>query len=64
MPTRRLEDKIRELSAQALNENEPEWSITIRRLQMAIQEHLLRVSNASAGAVVMRKPVIVERRHA
>lgn len=64
MPTRRLEDRIRELCARALYETEPAWSVTIHQLQMAIQEHALRVSNASTGAVVTGKPVIVERRQA
>ncbi len=62
MPARRLEDRIRELCARALYEKGPEWSATIRELQMAIQEHGLRVANATAGAMVTGKPMIVERR--
>lgn len=62
MPARRLEDRIRELCARALYERDPQWSVTIRQLQLAIQEHALRVANANAGAVVTGKPVIVERR--
>ena len=62
MPARRLEDRIRELCARVLYEGEPQWSATIRQLQLAIQEHALRVTNANTGAVVTGKPVIVERR--
>ena len=61
MPARRLEDRIRELCARALYEKEPEWSGTIHQLQSAIQEHALRISNASMGAA---RPIQVERRHA
>jgi hypothetical protein len=64
MPTRRLEDRIRELCAQVLYEKEPQWSATIHQLQLAIQEHALRVSNASTGSVVTGKPLITERRQA
>lgn len=61
MPARRLEDRIRELCARALYEKEPEWSATINQLQLAIEEHALRVANTSTGAA--NSPP-VERRHA
>ncbi len=64
MPARRLEDRIRELCARALYERDPDWTATIHQLQLAIQEHALKASNASTGAVVMGKPVITERRQA
>lgn len=64
MPSRRLEDRIRELCAKALFEKDPEWSATVHQLQMAIQEHALRVSNASTGAVVTGRPLVRERRDA
>jgi len=64
MPARRLEDRIRELCARVLNEKEPQWSATIHQLQLAIQEHARRVSNANTGAVVTGKPLITERREA
>ena len=64
MPARRLEDRIRELCARALFERDPQWSATIHTLQLAIQEHALRVTNANAASVVGGKPVIVERRQA
>ena len=64
MPTRRLEDRIRELCARVLYEREPQFSATIFQLQLSIQEHALRVTNANAGAVVTGKPLIVERRQA
>ena len=63
MPARRLEDRIRELCARALFEKEPEWSATIHQLQLAIQEHALRVTNANAASIVSRKPMVVERRN-
>lgn len=62
MPTRRLEDRIRELCARALFEREPQWSTTIRELQSAIHEHALRVSNITTGTVVTGQPLIRERR--
>jgi len=62
MPSRRLEDRIRELCAKALYERDPQWSTTIRELQVAIQQHALRVGNANTGAVVTGKPIITERR--
>jgi hypothetical protein len=55
MPSRRLEDRIRELCARALYE-------TVLELQMAIQEHMLRIANLSAGAIATGKPLITERR--
>ena len=61
MPARRLEDRIRELCARALYEKEPEWSATIRKLQLAIEEHALRIANACTEAA---QPFQVERRHA
>lgn len=64
MPARRLEDRIRELCARALYEREPQWTATIVELQLAIQEHALRVTNANTGSVMTGKPVIVERRQA
>jgi hypothetical protein len=62
MPSRRLEDRIRELCARALYEKEPQWGVTVLELQMAIQEHVLRIANLSAGAIATGKPLITERR--
>jgi hypothetical protein len=62
MPSRRLEDRIRELCARALYEKEPQWGVTVLELQMAIQEHMLRIANLSAGAITTGKPLITERR--
>jgi hypothetical protein len=62
MPTRRLEDRIRELCARALFEKDPQWSATVHQLQLAIQEHALRVTNANAASVVSGKPMVIERR--
>jgi hypothetical protein len=62
MPARRLEDRIRELCARALYENEPQWGVTILELQKAIQDHMLRVANLSTGAIAAGRPLIRERR--
>ena len=63
MPARRLEDRIRELCARALYEKGPEWAATVHELQLAIQEHTLRVANlASAATLASRPDLIVERR--
>ena len=64
MPARRLEDRIRALCARVLYEGEPERSATILQLQLAIQEHALRVTNANTAAVASGKPLIIERRQA
>lgn len=61
MPTRRLQDRIRELSGRLLYENEPEWTATVRELQMALQEHILRMANVTT-ALVVTGAVLGERR--
>jgi hypothetical protein len=63
MPSRRLEDRIRELCARVLYEKGTDWQKTVRQLQSAIQEHSLRMTNKTAAATVGGKPeVIIERR--
>jgi hypothetical protein len=62
MPARRLEDRIRELCARVLYENEPHWTVTLRELQLAIQEHLRRLSNVSLAVTVAGKPEIARER--
>lgn len=62
MPVRRLEDRIRELCARALFEKDPNWTGTIRELQLAIQEHALRVANTASVATVAGKPHLIRER--
>jgi hypothetical protein len=63
MPSRRLEDRIRELCARVLYEKGTGWQKTVHQLQSAIQEHSLRLTNKTAAATVGGKPeVIIERR--
>lgn len=62
MPARRLEDRIRELCARALYTKEPEWSAVVHELQLAIQEHGLRVSNLTTAATLGGRPEIVQER--
>jgi len=62
MAARRLEDRIRELCARALYEKEPEWSATVAELQLAIQEHAMRVGNLAVAAVVGKPDLMRERR--
>ena len=52
MPGRRLEDRIRELCARLLYENEPDWSQTALLLQLALQEHVLRLANLTTALVI------------
>ena len=52
MPARRLEDRIREVCARVLYEKEPEWSATVRELQLLIQEHILRIANLATAVIV------------
>jgi hypothetical protein len=59
----RLEDRIREFCAQALYDTGAQWEHTIDQLQLAIQEHSLRVANRATAATLGGKPeVLVERR--
>ncbi len=62
MPARRLEDRIRELCARALYQKGTEWKATLRELQLAIQEHSLRLSNLTTAATIGRKPHLVRER--
>jgi len=62
MPARRLEDRIRELCARALWEKGPDWVTTIHELQLAIQEHALRVSNLTTAATVGGQPHLLRER--
>ena len=63
MPTRRLEDRIRELCARVVYETGSDWEKIVHELQLAIHEHILRVANMSAAATVGGKPeVFIERR--
>jgi len=62
MPARRLEDRIRELCARALYEKDPLWSITVRELQSAIQEHALRVTNLASAATIAGQPQLIRER--
>jgi len=63
MPSRRLEDRIRELCGRALYERGAEWEMTVHQLQLAIQEHSLRLNNMTTAATVGGKPeIFLERR--
>lgn len=62
MPTRRLEDRIRELCARALIERGPEFAAIVHELQLAIQEHVLRISNLTTAATVAGKPYLLRER--
>jgi hypothetical protein len=62
MPARRLEDRIRELCARLLMEEEPKWSATAHELQLALQEHTLRIRNLAAAVFVAGTPIMERRR--
>ena len=62
VPTRRLEDRIRELCGRALYEKGPDWVATIHQLQLAIQEHALRLANLTTAATVAGQPHLVRER--
>lgn len=62
MPTRRLEDRIRELCARALIEKGPEWAVTVHELQNAIQEHTLRVTNLTTAVTLAGQPQLLRER--
>jgi hypothetical protein len=52
MPARRLQDRIKTLCERLLYEPEPDWSVTVRELQIALQDHMLRIANVSTALVV------------
>jgi len=62
MPARRLEDRIRELCARVVFEKGAQWASTIHELQLAIQEHTLRVSNLTTAATIVGQPQLVRER--
>ena len=63
VPTRRLEDRIRELCARALYERDAHLSQTLHELQLAIHEQNLRVANLTGSAILGGRPdLIVEGR--
>lgn len=59
MPRRRLEDRIRDLCAQA---SEPNWRSVLGELRLAIHEHALKMSNLAMAAVVSGQPQIIRER--
>jgi hypothetical protein len=63
MPARRLEDRIREMCARLLIEEEPKWSVTAQELQLALQEHTLRIRNLATAVFVAGTPIIERRRN-
>ena len=63
MPSRRLEDRIRELCARVLCETGPGWEKTAHELHRAIQANILRLANMTTAVTVGGKPeVFIERR--
>ena len=62
MPGRRLEDRIRDLCARAVYEEGYRWRSTLGELQIAIEEHILKVANVTAAATVIGRPEIVRER--
>jgi hypothetical protein len=61
MPSRRLEDRIREICARLVVEEGTEWSATAHQLQLALQEYILRMNNL-ATAVFLAGARAIERR--
>jgi len=63
VPGRRLEDKIRDLCARAVYEQGTQWKNTVTELQIAIQEHVLRMANTTAAmSVIGKKPEVARER--
>jgi len=62
VPGRRLEDKIRDLCARAVYEQGADWRRTVRELQAAIQEHVLRMANTTAAVTVIGKAEVARER--
>jgi hypothetical protein len=59
MSSRRLDDRIRELSAKAVTAEDPDLDSTFTRLQSSLQEHTKRLRKMAAeqfaGAAKKRK---------
>jgi len=63
MPSRRLEDRIRELCGHLVYESGPDWEKTVHELRLVIRHHAGRLANVTAAATVGGKPdVFIERR--
>jgi hypothetical protein len=62
MAARRLEDRIRELCARLLIEQEPKWNRTAKELQSALQEHTIRLRDLAAAVFVGGTPVVDRRK--
>jgi hypothetical protein len=63
MPSRRLEDRIRELCGRLVYESGPDWERTVHELQVVIRQHAWRLANVTTTATVGGKPdVFIERR--
>jgi hypothetical protein len=63
MPARRLEDRIKEMCARLLIEREPDWSITAHELQVALKQHILRMSNLATAVFVAGASTSERRRN-
>ena len=64
MPTRRLEDRIRELASEIAVSKDGELSGLLAELQRAITEHALRVQNKATATVLAWPQFPRERRRA
>lgn len=62
MKSRRLDDRIRELCTRVIESDDPDWDRTIRELQAALQEMILRVQNLTAAATVAGRPDFIHER--
>jgi hypothetical protein len=62
LAARRLEDRIRELCARLLIEQEPKWNRTAKELQSALQEHTIRLRDLAAAVFVGGTPVVDRRK--
>jgi hypothetical protein len=62
MPSRRLEDRIKELCARLLIEEEPKWTATAQELRSALQQHILRMNNLATAVLVAGKPTAERRK--
>jgi hypothetical protein len=60
-PSRRLEDRIRTLSARLATEKGPCWIATIAELKALLREHGLRLANRALAALGRNIPPIERR---
>jgi hypothetical protein len=62
VPSRRLDDQIRELCARAVSDPHEDTEAILKELQDAIREKIMRLRRIAANKLVEKSPDLRERR--